>query len=432
MGKRTFVIVGASLAGASAAAQLREDGFDGRILLVGEEPVPPYERPSLSKEYLRGDGTRAALDAQAASFYARNAIELRTSTRATAVDPGTQEVVLDDGHRLRYDRLLLTTGSAPRHLNVPGSDLDGIHYLRTVENADALRAAVARASRVVVVGGGWIGAEVAASIRQLGLPVSMVAIEKVPLQRVLGEAVGSLFGRLHAGHGVELAMNHVVRAFRGTSAVEAVETDDGSRIEGDLVVVGIGATPRTRLAKDAGLDVGDGILVDEHLETSASGIFAAGDVAGAWHPLLASRVRVEHWDNAKRQGRAAARNMLGMQEPYRRIPYFYSDQYDLSMEYAGYAPTFDRVAFRGDPASDAFVAFWLEDGRVVAGMNANVPNVNESIAALVASRERVAVERLIDPDVALGDLGSLTLSADFTAPSLEPDAANASPVTAHV
>lgn len=413
MPQDTFVIVGASLAGASAAAQLRKDGFEGRIVLLGAEPDRPYERPALSKAYLRRTAERAKLDVQRPTFYDENAIELRTSTRVTAVEPRSLEVVLQDGHRLRYDRLLLATGATPRRLEIPGSDLAGVHYLRTVEDAEAIRDAAVGAHRVVVIGGGWIGAEVAASISQLGLPVALVAPGSVPLERVLGPEVGAVYRDVHAEHGVELVMHQRAAAFRGRTAVEAVETADGTRIEGDLVVVGVGARPRTELAGVAGLEVGDGILADAQLETSVPGIFAAGDVAAAWHPVLRARIRVEHWDNAKRQGRAAARNMLGNAEPYLRIPYFYSDQYDLGVEYAGYAPTWDRVVFRGEPASRAFVAFWLSDGRVVAGMNANVWQVNDAIAALVGSGQNVAVERLVDPAVPLDDLEALLLPAEM-------------------
>lgn len=409
---RTFVIVGASLAGANAAEQLRKKGFEGRIVLVGEERDRPYERPALSKAYLRRTAEREELNVHGATFYDENAIDLRTSARAIAVEPRSRDVVLQDGDRIRYDRLLLATGALPRRLEVPGSDLAGVHYLRTVTDADAIRELAAGARRAIVIGGGWIGSEVAASVRQLGLPVALVAPDSAPLERVLGPEVGAVYRDLHAGHGVELFMNQRAVAFRGQAAVEAVETADGTRIEGDLVVVGVGARPRTDLAASAGLEVGDGIHVDEHLETSVPGIFAAGDVAAAWHPLLKARIRVEHWDNARRQGRAAAQNMLGNPEPYIRIPYFYSDQYDLGMEYAGYAPAWDRVVFRGDPAAGAFVAFWLRDGRVVAGMNANVWKVNDAIAALVRASRKAVVARLTDPTVSLDDSEALLLPAE--------------------
>ena len=406
---RTIGIIGASLAGANAAEALRKDGYDGRIELFGEEPRLPYLRPPLSKEYLRGESDLDAVLVHPQAWYEEHRIDVEVSTHVRAIEPAGRAVVLEDGRRSAFDRLLIATGAQPRRLQIPGGDLNGVHYLRTLEDADAIRTVVRGAHRVVVVGGGWIGAEVSASIRQLGLPVTMIAEGSVPLERVLGPEVGAVYRDLHAERGVDLAMNQRVAAFHGANAVEAVETADGTRIEGDLVVVGIGAKPRKQLAEDAGLEVGDGIIVDEYLETSAPGIYAAGDAAAAWHPVLQTRLRVEHWDNARRQGRAAARNMLGHTEPYVRIPYFYSDQYDLGMEYAGFAPVWDRVVFRGEPASREFVAFWLLDDRVVAGMNANVWQINDAIGALVASPEKVAVNRLTDPSVPLDDLDSLLL-----------------------
>lgn len=403
----TVAIIGAGLAGAKAAETLRKDGYDGRIALFGDEPRLPYLRPPLSKDYLRGESELENVLVHPQQWYDENRIDVRLSTPVRAIESAARNVVLDHGRRVAYDRLLLTTGAVARRLDIPGHDLAGVHYLRTLDDAGAIRSAAAGARRVVVIGGGWIGAEVAASIRQLGLPVTLIADGPVLLERVLGTEVGTVYQHLHAERGVDLVMNQRAVAFRGSTAVEAVETADGAKIEGDIVVVGVGALPRTQLAVEAGLDVGDGIIVDEHLETSVPGIYAAGDVAAAWHPLLQARIRVEHWDNARRQGRTAARNMLGIAETYVRIPYFYSDQYDLGMEYTGYAPEWDRVVFRGDPASRAFVAFWLLDGRVVAGMNANVWQVNDAITALIASRHKVAIERLIDPAVALDDLEAL-------------------------
>lgn len=410
MTDRPFVIVGASLAGASAAAQLRKEGFDGPVVLIGDEWERPYERPALSKEYLRGASERDKAFVHGPDFYDEHAIDLRTSTQVAAIDPDIREVVLDDGERLGYERLLLATGASPCRLEVPGASLPGVHHLRTLADADAIRNAATRAHHAVVIGGGWIGAEVSASLRQLGLPVTMIAPGSVPLERVLGAKVGAIYRDLHREHGVELAMGRRVTAIRGVDAVDAVETSDGGRIAADLVVVGVGARPRTQLAADAGLEAGDGIMVDARLETSAPGIFAAGDVAAAWHPLLGTRIRVEHWDNARRQGRTAARSMLGLDEPYVRLPYLYSDQFDLGMEHVGHAPAWDRVVFRGDPAGRQFIAFWLGEGRVLAGMNANVWKVNDAIAALVRSRRAVVVERLVDPSVPLDDLEALTAS----------------------
>ena len=407
---RTVLIVGAGLAGAKAAETLRQEGYDGRITMFGEEAQPPYLRPPLSKEHLRGEP--AKLFIQPDAWYEDQRIELELSSTVTALEPASRAVVLGDGRRVTFDRLLIATGASPRRLSIPGSDLAGIHYLRTLADSDALREAAARARGAVVIGGGWIGAEIAASLRQLGLPVAMIAETSVPLERVLGRAVGSVYADVHAQHGVELIMGVRASAFHGDGAVETVEVADGRTFEADLVVVGVGAEPRTGLAFEAGLDVDGGVVVDQYLQTTAAGIYAAGDVAAAWHPDFGSRLRLEHWDNARKQGRTAALNMLGRSEPYVRIPYFYSDQFDLGMEYAGYAPTWDRVVFRGDPRSRSFVAFWLKSGRVVAGMNANIWKVNEAISALVASRRPVDVDRLVDPAVPLDDLHALLSPPD--------------------
>lgn len=427
MKKDTLVIVGASLAGGSGAVQLRKEGFDGRIVLVGEESEAPYERPELSKGYLRGTKERGKLDVRETAFYGENSIELLTSTRVTAIDAKARDVLLSDRQRIRFDGLLLATGSSPRRLRLPGSDLGGIHYLRTVSDSNAIREAAAGAHKAVVVGGGWIGAEVAASLRELGLEVTMVLPEPAPLERVLGPEVGAVYRDLHRQHGVELRPGQRLSAFLGRSSIQAVQTGDGTRIPCDFVVVGAGASPRIELAIQAGLDVAGGVLVDARLETSVPGIYAAGDVAEAWNPALETRIRVEHWDNAKRQGRAAARNMLGVGEPYDGIPYFYSDQYDLGMEYSGYAPSWDRVVFRGDPASRQFIAFWLRDGRVVAGMNANIWEVNDALAGLVRSGHEVSVERLTDESVPLEDLDALRAEPAIGSPSSRREEAGTPP-----
>jgi 3-phenylpropionate/trans-cinnamate dioxygenase ferredoxin reductase subunit len=405
--RHPFVIVGAGLAGASAAAQLRKEASTAPIVLLGSEPHRPYERPPLSKEYLRGEAPREEIDRHPRAFYDEQAIELRMSTRVTGIAPGERVVVLEGGERLRFERLLLATGSAPRQLDVPGNGLDGVHTLRTIDDADAIRAATRQAHEAVVIGGGWIGAEVSASLRQLGLDVAMVISGRVLLEHVLGPEVGSVYQDLHLEHGVKLLPGRGVTALVGSRKVEAVELSDGTRIGADLVIVGIGAEPRIGLAKDAGLEVGEGVIVDEHLETSAPGIYAAGDIAEAWHPWLGSRIRVEHFENARHQGRAAARSLLGTSEAYDRLPSFFSDQYDLSMEYVGHAPTWDRVVFRGMPASRSFVAFWLAGGRVVAGMNANVPGVYKALAELIRARQTISPELLADPGIPLQDHDAL-------------------------
>jgi 3-phenylpropionate/trans-cinnamate dioxygenase ferredoxin reductase component len=398
---QTFVIAGASLAGAKAAETLRSEGFDGRVVLIGTELERPYERPPLSKDYLRGESGREQVYVHEEGFYAEHEIELRLGVTVTHLDPSSRLLGLDDGDPLRYDRLLLTTGSEPRRLSIPGAQLDGVHYLRSVGDSDALRERLDRGGSVVVVGAGWIGAEVAASARQRGLDVTIVEPASVPLERALGAELGAVYRDIHADHGVRLLLETGVEAFEGGAAVERVRTSDGQELACDFVVVGVGIEPRTQLASAAGLAVDDGVLVDEHLQSIVPGVFAAGDVANAWHPFYRERIRVEHWANALNQGPAAARNMLDRREPYDTIPYFYSDQYDVGMEYAGHASTWDRIVFRGDPASREFIAFWLVADRLVAGMNVNVWDVTDHIQRLI--RERVSVDdrRLTDTDVPL-------------------------------
>jgi 3-phenylpropionate/trans-cinnamate dioxygenase ferredoxin reductase subunit len=402
--EKTFLIVGASLAGAKAAETLRAEGFDGRIVLVGAEHDRPYERPPLSKEYLRGEAGREKVYVHDEGFYAEQDIELRLGRTAVSLNASADEVALDDGERLRYDRLLLATGAEPRRLPLPGAELDGVVYLRTVEDSDALRERLDRGGHVVVVGAGWIGAEVAASARQRGLDVTVLDPLSVPLERVLGTEMGAVYRDVHADQGVKLLMGTGVEGFEGGDAVQRVRTSDGRTLDCDFVVVGVGVQPRSQLAAQAGLAVGDGILVDEHLQTSAPGVFAAGDVAGAEHPFYGERIRVEHWANALHQGPAAARNMLGRGEAFDSLPYFFSDQYDVGMEYTGFARHWDRVVIRGDLAAREFIAFWMVKDRVVAGMNVNVWDVVDPIQRLI--RERVAVDdkRLADPDVALDQL----------------------------
>ncbi|HZJ26285.1 MAG TPA: FAD-dependent oxidoreductase [Acidimicrobiia bacterium] len=397
----TCVIVGAGLAGAKAAETLRAEGFDGRVVLIGEEPERPYERPPLSKAHLWGAADREKAFVHHESFYAEQRIELRTATKVVALLPDEHTVTLAGGERLRYDRLLLATGAAPRRLDLAGAELGGVHHLRTLADADQLADAIGRASNVAVIGAGWIGSEVAAAARQLGRTVAMIAPATVPLQRVLGTEVGAVYRNLHADHGVDLHLETAVTALRGNGHVEEVHLTGGSRVAADLVVVAIGAVPRTELAAAAGLAVDDGIVVDAHLRTSAPDIFAAGDVASAFHPHLDARVRVEHWANALHQGPAAARNMLGIPTPYARIPYFFSDQYDLGMEYSGYAPTWDRVVFRGDPTAGEFIAFWLSQDVVVAGMNANIWDVSDTIQRLIRARIVVDPDHLADLDTPL-------------------------------
>jgi len=401
---QTFVIAGASLAGAKAAETLRAEGFEGRVVLVGEEPVRPYERPPLSKAYLRGEVGFAAAAVHAEGFYESSDIELLTSTTVRRLDPVGMSVTLDPGGDLAYDGLLLSTGATPRTLSVPGADLAGIHYLRSLSSCDALRAALGEASRLVVVGGGWIGSEVAASARQMGTEVALVETASVPLERVLGTEVGAMFRDLHSDHGVELHLGVGVEGFRGQGSAEEVVLADGTAVAGDLFVVGVGVTPRTELVRDVGVKLDNGIVVDEYLSTEVPGIWAAGDVANAFHPLLGVHIRLEHWSAALNQGPAAAQNMLGHRVAYQKVPYFFSDQYDLGMEYSGFATHWDDVVYRGSKEDREVIVFWLDQGRVVAGMNVNVWDVAGDIAALVEAKKPVDPERLADVSVELSAL----------------------------
>jgi len=407
---QTFVIVGASLAGATAATVLREEGFAGRIVLIGAEPHAPYERPPLSKGYLAGKAERASVFVHPPDWYADNQVELRTATRVAQLDRHQHRVVLDDGERVHYDRLLLTTGAVPRRLSAPGADEVDVRYLRTLEDSDRLRTSFSPGARVAVIGAGWIGLEAAAAARGAGCDVVVLEAAAAPLLRVVGPEVAGVFADLHRDHGVDLRCGVTVTGVRpgagGVPSSAVVELADGPDVEADLLLAGVGVRPDTTLAERAGLAVDDGILVDAQLRTSDPDVFAAGDVANAAHPLLGRPIRVEHWANALNQPRTAARAMLGLPGAYDRLPYFFSDQYDLGLEYTGYVPPggHDRVVFRGDLPGREFIAFWTSDGRVLAGMNVNVWDVTRPIGDLVRSGARPDPARLADPGVPLDDL----------------------------
>ena len=416
---QAYVIIGASLAGAKAAETLREDGFGGRIVLVGTEPERPYERPPLSKGYLLGQADKSSLYVHEEHWYAGNQVELRPGVTAIGIDRAARRVDLDAGDPVSYDRLLLTTGAHPRVLGVPGADLDGVHYLRTAADSEALATALAPIpdveTRVVIVGGGWIGLEVAAAAREKGCAVTVLEPEPTPLHRQIGPELGERFAGLHRAHGVQFRLGDSARELHGHEGrVTAVLTSEGAELPADVVVVAIGAAPNVALAEAAGLELaapeaGGGVLVDAALRTSDPDIFAAGDVANVAHPLLGRQVRVEHWANALHGGPAAARSMLGQPVSYDRIPYFFSDQYDLGMETSGLPEPghYDQVVYRGDPATLEFVAFWLAGGAVVAGMNVNVWDVTSDIQALIrAGYTGVQVDpaRLADPGVPLAEV----------------------------
>jgi 3-phenylpropionate/trans-cinnamate dioxygenase ferredoxin reductase subunit len=400
-----LVIVGASLAGATAAQTLRDEGFAGPVTLVGEEPSRPYERPPLSKDYLLGKSEREKVFVHPEGWYAEHDVDLRLGVAADRIDRAARSVSLADGSQVGYDALLLTTGSTPRRLSIPGADLDGVLYLRRLEDSERIKAAYAEARRVVIIGAGWIGLETAAAARAAGLDVTVLEQAELPLLRVLGRDVAQVFADLHREHDVDLRFGAQVEALTGADGrVTGVRLGDGTQLDTDLVLVGVGISPSTSLAADAGLDVDNGITVDEHLRTSDPHVYAAGDVANAQHPLLGRRLRVEHWANARRQGAVAARSMLGQDVVYDRLPYFFSDQYDLGMEYTGYVDPdgFDQVVFRGDVPGREFIAFWVANGRVLAGMNVNVWDVTKPIEELISSGRTVDAGRLADPAVDLG------------------------------
>ena len=404
MSKQTFVIVGASLAGAKAAAELRERGFDGRVVLIGTEPELPYERPPLSKDYLRGDAPREQAQVEDKAFYTKNEIELLLETTVTRLDASARRVELTGKPEIGFDALLLATGSRPHRLQIPGAELDGIYYLRTLADCDALKQRFGQGGHVAVVGGGWIGCEVAASARHLGLDVTIIHGEELPLVNVLGKEVAEFYRSVHASHGVDFVLSDNAAAFEGSGQVSAVRTMSGRTVDCDFVVVGAGARPNVELAEAAGIEVDNGVRVDGQLRSSAPTVFAAGDIANAWYPFYKESLRIEHWATALSQGPIAAGSMLGDEKPYDELPYFFSDQYDVGMEYSGRTNPDDPVVFRGERDSGEFIAFWLHDGRVVAGMNVNVWDVNDDVQKLIRSREQVDVARLTDPDTPLTEL----------------------------
>ncbi|MGY0486691.1 NAD(P)/FAD-dependent oxidoreductase [Streptomyces sp. WG-D5] len=413
---QTFVIVGGGLAGAKAAETLRSEGFTGRVILIGDERDHPYERPPLSKGYLQGKEERDSVFVHEPAWYASNDIELHLGQTVTAVDRADRTVLLGEGTVIRYDKLLLATGAEPRRLDIPGTHLAGVHHLRRLAHAERLKNVLASLGRdnghLVIAGAGWIGLEVAAAAREYGAEVTVVEPEATPLHSVLGPEVGQIFTELHGDHGVRFHFGAKLTEITGQDGmVLAALTDDGEEHPAHDVLAAIGAAPRTALAEAAGLDLADrahggGIAVDATLRTSDPDIFAAGDVAAVQHPLFDDRLRVEHWANALNGGPAAARAMLGKDITYDRVPYFFSDQYDLGLEYSGWAPpgSYDQVVLRGDAGKREFIAFWLKDGQVLAGMNVNVWDVTEQIQRLIRSGAKPGVERLSDPSVPLGDL----------------------------
>ncbi|MBO0806925.1 MAG: FAD-dependent oxidoreductase [Actinobacteria bacterium] len=401
-----YVIVGASLTGGKAAETLREEGFGGAIVLLGTEPERPYERPPLSKGYLLGKEEKSSVYVHDQDWYAGHDVDLRTGVTVTAVDPAAGQVTLDGGETIGYDRLLLATGASPRRLNVPGGDLDGVLYLRTVAESEHLGSVLRGGGKVAIAGAGWIGLEVAAAAREFGCEVTVIEPEPVALHRALGPELGGMFTDLHREHGVTFRFGEGLSEIRGSGSAGAVITSAGAEVPADAVVIAVGVRPNTGLAAGAGLDISNGVTVDAALRTSVPGIYAAGDVADVFNSLLGRRVRVEHWANALSSGPAAARAMLGQPVSYDQVPYFFTDQYDLGMETAGVPEPggYDEVVYRGDRAGREFIAFWLSGGAVVAGMNVNVWDVSDDIQDLIRSKRQVDTARLTDPDIPLSEL----------------------------
>ncbi|HVC79027.1 MAG TPA: FAD-dependent oxidoreductase [Chloroflexota bacterium] len=401
----TYVIVGASLAGGRAAETLRAEGFAGHILLVGAEPDRPYERPPLSKQYLRREWSRDKVFLHPAEYYDQQHIELRLGQRVQRVATSEKRVALATGTPIAYDKLLIATGASPRRLHVPGGNLEGVEYLRTLRDADTLGATLKHTPRVLIVGASFIGSEVAASARMLGCQVTMLEAAAVPLLHALGERMGAVYAGFHRDHGVDLRLGEGIAAFRGAGRLEEAVTTSGAHIPCDLAIVGIGVAPVVDFLEGSGLAVNNGITTDELCRASQPDVFAAGDVANWWHPGLRERLRVEHFDHADNQGKAAARSMLGRGEPYAPTLYFWSDQYDLSLEYAGHATRWDQIVLRGNPDQRSFCAFYLQEGHIKACLSVNRSADLAKAQGLIAGGRAVEARQLADEGTDLAQLG---------------------------
>lgn len=402
MSEQNVVVIGAGMSGGQVVTSLREEGFTGGITMVGSEPALPYDRSKLSKAYLQGEAELDEIVRHTRHWYGEQDVRVLLGETADSVDRAAHTVHLVSGETLPYDHLVLATGSGSRVLKLPGVDLPGVLTLRSLAESDALRETLAKGGRLAIIGAGWIGLEVAAAARLAGMEVTVVDPVAQPLANILGERIGAYFAELHRRNGVDLRMATGVEAILDSNGrAGGIRTDKGD-IAADAVLMAVGAVPRVELAQQAGLEIDRGVVVDEHLRTSDPAILAVGDIANAHNTLLGLRLRREHWDNALRQGALAARTILGKDDVYDWLPYFFTDQFDLGMEYVGTNAPSDEPVIRGSLESGEFIVFWLRDGVVTAAMNVNIWDVTDVLRGIVG--KSVDSDRLADPSVELTDL----------------------------
>lgn len=395
------VIIGAGIGGGTAVEALRDGGYTSSIALIGADPAAPYYRPDLSKKVMLEDSDPSESALRGEDWYPAHDVTTFFATSVAELDAKNRTLTLDSGDTLTYGQAILATGSVPRALDVPGAELGNIHTLRDAGDAVAIRSQFGQGQKVVIIGGGWIGLEVAAAAKSNGCDVTVVLRSGPPLKSVLGEEIGRYFEDLHRANGIEFLADADTVRFSGAKAVETVETTAGD-LPADLVVVGIGADPIIDLAKSAGLDTDNGVLVDEHMRSSEPTIFAIGDIANARNTLLDKRLRVEHWDNAVRHAAVAAATITGAEEEYDWQPYFYTDQFDLGMEYVGHGSSDDDVVIRGDKSTGEFIVFWTRGGKVSAAMNVNIWDYGDELRALVG--KSVSAARLQDETIEITEL----------------------------
>jgi len=402
---KTIAIVGAGHAAGQAVATLKQKKFDGHIILIGDEPYLPYQRPPLSKKFLAGEMPAERLYVKPAAFYEDPQIDLRLNTRVDSIDRSARRLTTANNDEIAYDKLILALGSRVRKVAVEGSELDGIHYLRSIADVDDIRAAVSTGSRVVIVGAGYIGLEVAAVCRQLGLDVTVIEMADRVMSRVVSPQVSNFYQQTHESRGVKLLLSTGLSSFHGDGKVESVLTSDGQALAADFVVVGVGILPNAELAESAGLEVNDGIVVNDQCETSDPDIYAVGDCTSHPNAIYDRRLRLESVHNALEQAKTAASNICGIETHYSQVPWFWSDQYDLKLQIAGLSQGYDEAILRGDPDGASFSCLYLQDGILIAVDAINAPKDFVQSKALIASHARIDPQRLADVDIALKDLG---------------------------